>query len=145
MVASIVQHSLQVDHWVAGQHAVDAGLLDALFHRGEEILGHGAAEHFFREYGLFAFGVGLESDPHIAELAGAAGLLLVAALFGDHLTDLLPVGHPGFLQLSLHAEAVFKLGHQHISLDIAGSGEHHLVSLTVVDHGEGGILLVKTG
>ena len=34
-------------------------------------------------------------DMYIAELAAAAGLLLMTALLADLLADLLPVGHPG--------------------------------------------------
>ena len=119
--------------------------MHALFHSGEEVLGDGAAEDLLGEHGLFALRVGLKADPHVAELAGTAGLLLVAALLGDGLADLLAVGHPGLLQLHVHAEAGLELGHQHIGLDVAGGGEHHLVGLCVVDHGEGGILLVEAG
>ena len=142
MIASIVQHGLQVDHRIAGQRPVDACLPEALLHGGEEVLGYGAAEDLLGKLHLLRVGVGLEADPHVAELAGAAGLLLVAALLGDGLADLLPVGYPGRLQLRLHIEAALQLGHQHIHLDIAGGVNDHLVGLGVVLHPEGGVLLV---
>ena len=67
----------------------------------------------------------------------------MTALLGDGLANLLTVGHAGSLQLGLHVEAALQLGYQHIHLDVAGGVEHHLVGLGVVDHGEGGILLVE--
>ena len=79
----------------------------------------------------------------VAELAAAAGLLLIAALLADGGADLLAVGDPGSGQLSVHAEAGLQLGAQHVDLDIAGAGDDGLVSLGVVDHVEGRILLVE--
>ena len=145
MVGAIVQHGLQVHHRVAGQGTVGAGLPQALFHSGEEVLGHGAAEDLLGEDHVVLLGLGLEADPHVAELAGAAGLLLVAALLGDGLADLLPVGHPDGLQLRLHVEAALELADQHVHLHVAGAVEHHLVGLGVVGDGEGGVLLVHAG
>ena len=142
MVGSVVQGGLQVDHGVARQHAVDAGFPQALFHGGEEVLGHRAAHDLLAELQGLAL-AGLEADPHVAELAGAAGLLLVAALLGHRLADLLPVGHPGLGQLHLHVEAALELVHQHVHLDVAGGGDHHLVGLGVVHHVKGGVLLVE--
>ena len=143
MIASVVQHGLQVHHGVARQGTVDAGLPQTLLHCGEEVLGHGAAEDLLGKDHLLLLRVGLEADPHVAELAGAAGLLLVAALLLHGLADLLTIGYTGGLQLGLHVEAALQLGHQHIHLDIAGGIEDHLVGLGVVHHGEGGVLLVQ--
>ena len=142
MVRPVVQGGLQVDHGVARQHAVDAGFPQALLDGGEEVLGHRAAHDLLAELQGFAL-AGLEADPHVAELAGAAGLLLVTALLGHRLTDLLPVGHPGLGQLHVHVEAALELVHQHVHLDIAGGGYHHLVGLGVIEHAEGGVLLVE--
>ena len=145
VIGAVIQHGLQVHHGIAGQRAVDAGLAQALFHGGEEVLGHGTAEHFLGEDHVILLGLRLKADPHVTELAAAAGLLLVAALLLDGLADLLTVRHADGLQLGLHVEAALQLADEHIHLHIAGAGEDHLVGLAVVDHGEGGVFLVQAG
>ena len=65
---------------------------------------------------------------------------------GLHLfLDGLPIGDPGGTELRLHPEAALQAGDQHIQLHIAGAGEDHLAGLRIVDHGEGGVLLVHPG
>ena len=145
VIGAVIQHGLQVHHGITGQRTVDAGLTQALFHGGEEVLGHGAAEHFLGKDHFLRLGVGLKADPHVTELAAAAGLLLVTALLLDHLADLLTVRHTDGSQLRLHVEAALELADKHIHLHVAGTGEHHLVGLGVIGHGEGGIFLVQTG
>ena len=67
----------------------------------------------------------------------------MAALLADLLADLLAVGHPGSIQLGLNAEAALQLAHQHVNLDVARAGDNDLMGLGVVDHVEGGVLLVE--
>ena len=97
VVAAIQQGSLQADHRITGQHALFGGKADTLFHCREEILGHAAAEHLFLKHDLLAV-TGLEVDDDIAELAVAAGLLLMAALLLAGLADGLTVGNAGSFQ-----------------------------------------------
>ena len=80
---------------------------------------------------------------HVTELAAAAGLLLIAALLADGGADLLTVGHSGRISSASTPKRLLSLAHQHVDLDIAGAGDHRLVGLGVVDHVEGGILLVE--
>ena len=102
VIGAVEQGGLQVDHRVAGQHAVLHGLPQALLNGGEEVLGHRAAEDLLAELQLLAL-ARLEADLDVAELAVAAGLLLVAALDLHFLADLLTVGHPGLGQGGVHA------------------------------------------
>ena len=69
----------------------------------------------------------------------------MAALLGHALANLLAIGHTGLAELHFHAEAALELAHQHVHLDVAGGGHHHLVGLGVVHHPEGGIFLVEAG
>ena len=69
----------------------------------------------------------------------------MAALLLHGLADLLAVSHADGAQRHFHVEPALQLAHQHIHLHITGAGEYHLVGLGVVDHGEGGILLIETG
>ncbi len=143
MIGAVVQNRLQIYHGIARQRTVNTGLPQTLFHGREEVLGYGAAENLLRKDHLFRLGIRLEANPHIAELAAAAGLLLVAALLLDGFADLFPIGNPGGLQLRLHIEPAFKLTHQDVNLHIAGAGQHHLMGLGVIGNGKGGILLVQ--
>ena len=105
MIGAVIQGGLQPHQGIAGQHALVGGLPQALFHGGEEVLGDAAAEDLFGEDHVLGLILGLKADPHVAELAGAAGLLLVAAM-GLHLfLDGLPIGDPGGTELRLHPEA----------------------------------------
>ena len=63
----------------------------------------------------------------------------------DLALDLLAVGHAGGLELGLHAEAALQLGAEHVHLDIALTGDDHLVGLGVVHQREGDVFLVQTG
>ena len=130
MVAAVQQSGFQAHHRIAGQHAVGSGLAQALFHCGEEVLGHAAAEYLLLEYQLFAV-AGLELDPHIAELAVAAGLFLVTALGLELLADGFAVGDPGRGQLHLDAEFGLQAGADHIQMLLAQAGDHLLHRLGV--------------
>ena len=68
----------------------------------------------------------------------------MTALLLHGLADLLTVRHPHGLEFRLHVEARLELADQHIHLHIAGTGEYHLVGLTIVGHAEGGIFFVET-
>jgi len=80
---------------------------------------------------------------YVAELAAAAGLLLIAALLAHGGADLLAVGHARRAQLGVDAEAALEFGAQDIDLDIARAGDDGLVRLGVVDDAERRILLVE--
>ena len=113
-----------------------------LLHGGEVVLGHRAAHDLLAELELLGV-ARLKAHPHVAELAVAAGLLLVAALHLHLLADLLAVGHPGLGELGVHAEAALQPGENHVHLHVAGAGDHHLAGFGVVDPVEGQILLVQ--
>ena len=144
MVGAIVQGSLQADHGITGQRALLNGFLNALLNGGVEVLGDGAAEDFLGEDHVVLLLLRLEANPDVAELAAAAGLLLVTAVSLYLLLDLLPVGDLRRIQHGVHAEAALQLGDQHVQLLIAGAGDDLLLGLGVVGQGEGGIFLVQT-
>ena len=78
MVLAVVELHLEVDHRVAREEALQARLLDALLDRRDEVLGDRAAEDVVDELEVRAARERLHADPAVAELAVAAGLLLVA-------------------------------------------------------------------
>ena len=69
----------------------------------------------------------------------------MAALDLHLLADLLAIGHPGLGEVGVHAEAALQPGENHVHLHVAGTGDHHLAGLGVVDPVKGQILLVQTG
>src|SRR5450759_2133384 len=93
MERSVVQGRLEVAEWVAGQYAFGRRLANALLDAGEEVLGHGAADHVLGKLHA-ATRVGLDRDPDVAEHTVAAGLLLVAAVGLGLAADGLLVGDP---------------------------------------------------
>ena len=143
VVRTVGEGGLQEHHGVAGQHAGEAALAQALFNGREIVLRHGAAEHGLLKDHILLLALGLEGDDHVAELTAAAGLLLIAAPLLHLGADLLTVSNTGSRQLRLHAEAALELGAQDIDLDIAGAGNDGLVGLGVVGDMEGGILLIE--
>ena len=145
MVGAVVQHGLQADERVAGEHALLHGVAQALFDGREEVFRHAAAKDFFFKDHVIGLVLRLKADPDVAELAAAAGLLLVAAVGLDLALDLLTVSDAGGLELGLDAEAALELGAQDVDLNVAGAGDDHLVGLGVVDEREGDVLLVQAG
>ena len=77
MVGAIVDSDLHVHDRVAGEHALDHRLLNALVDRGG-VLARDAAPHDLVEELVAAAGVRLEAQPGVAELARAAGTLYAA-------------------------------------------------------------------
>ena len=59
-------------HGIARQHAVGAGLPEALFNGREEVLRYAAAEDLLGEDHVFLLILGLKDNMDIAELAAAA-------------------------------------------------------------------------
>src|ERR1035437_924934 len=96
MERSVVQGGLEVAEWVASQYAFGRRLANALLDAGEEVLGHGAADHVLGELHA-ATRVRLDRNPDVAEHAVAARLLLVAAVRLGLAADRLLVGDPGRL------------------------------------------------
>ena len=141
MIGAIIQDCLQVHDRITCQDAVQASLTQTLFHSGEVVAGHAAAENFLCEYHFFFF-TRFKTHPNVAILAAAAGLLLELTLLFHRLADLFTIRHASGIQDCFHAEAALELGDQDVQLDVAG--DDHLMGLCVVGDGEGGIFFVQT-
>ena len=144
VVAAVQQGGFQADHGITGQHALLRGKADALFNSREEVLRHAAAEHLLFEDDLFAV-AGLEVDDDIAELAVAAGLLLMTALLLAGLADGLAVGDTRSLEADLHAELILQLGLDHVEVLLTQTADDLLMGLGVVEVAQGGVFLHQTG
>ena len=138
VVGAVVAGNLHVDHGVAGQDALGEGLLDALVHCGD-VLARNLAAHDLVEELIAAAGVGLEAQPAVAELAGAARLLLVAALGAGSLANGLTVGDAQGLEDGLDAGALGQAVHHDAYLGLAHGAHHGLVRLLVARDADGGV------
>ena len=78
MVLAVVDDDAHVLHRKAGDRAGDEHLLDALLHRRHELVRDHAALGLVDELEARAALARLDAQRHLAELPGAAGLLLVA-------------------------------------------------------------------
>jgi hypothetical protein len=87
----------------------------------------------------------LDLEHDVAELAVAAGLLLVAAALGDGLADGLQVADRGGMRFGVDAKAVLKPLHRHAQMHLALPPQHDVVGARIVHHGERGILLIEAG
>ena len=101
MIGTEVQRGLQEHNRVAGQNALADAVAQALFNGRDEVLRDAAADGLIGEDHLFGLGLRLEADIDVAELAVAAGLLLVTAVDLDLLLDGLAVCDLGGLENSL--------------------------------------------
>ena len=104
VVLAVVDDHAHVLQRIAGDRAAGEHLAHAFFHRGHELAGNGAALDLVDELEAAAARHRFDAQEHFAELAGAAGLLLVAVVaFG--------LGADGFAigdarRVGLHLDAV---------------------------------------
>lgn len=86
MVAAVIELCMQTHHRIASQNTLADVFTQALFHGRNEVARHHAADHSILKLEVNA-GVadGRKLDPYVAELAMAAGLLLMTSLDLDGL------------------------------------------------------------
>ena len=144
MIAAVQQGGFQANHGVPGQNAMLGCLTHTLFHSGEEVLRHAAAEHVFGKLNVLTRN-GLELDPHIAKLAVAAGLLLVAALGLAALADGFAVGHARNFKRDLNAKLVLQLGNGNFQVLGAQAADDLLLGFGVNGKGNGRIFFDQAG
>ena len=136
VVAAVVDGGLEVDDRVAGEIAAGGGLDDALFDGGDEVAGDGAAEDFVAELEAAAAGQWLHANLAVAELAVAAGLLLVASRRLDLGADGLAVRHLGRFERDLGVVALFEAADDGLDVRLAGAGDEELVGLRVAEEAD---------
>ena len=95
VVLAVVDRDAQVLHRVAGDEARLQHAAHALLDRRDELVRDRAALHLVDELEALAARQRLDLEEHLAELAGAAGLLLVPAVAFGARRDGLAVGDRG--------------------------------------------------
>ena len=115
----------------ARQVALFGGFDDAFFDGRDEVPGDGSAEDFVVELELSAARQRLHANPAIAELAVAAGLLLVAALHVGLAADGFAIRNLGRVQLDIHAVALLQAADDHFDVLLPAAGQQELLGLRV--------------
>ena len=116
-------------------------LLDALVDGGPEALRDDAADDLVDELVALVPVERLEHDLAVAELAAAAGLLLVAALRARLLADRLEVRDARLVQLDVDAEAPLEPLDRDLDVHLREAGEQLLAGLLVAAEVERRVLL----
>ena len=81
----------------------------------------------------------LKADPHVTELTGTAGLLLVTTLHGAGLADGFTIGHLRDLEVDLYAELALQFGKHDVQMLFAQTGKDHFAGLFVGGENNGRI------
>ena len=105
MIRAVGQRHLHVDDGKAERPARQS-VDHALFHRADIVPRHRAADHLFLELEAAAARHRLDLQHHVAELAVAAGLLLVTAALGDRFADGFLIADRRRLRFDVDAEAI---------------------------------------
>ena len=140
---AVVHGRLEVDDRVAGQVAAQPRVLDALLDGGNELPRNRAAEDVVLEHEVCAARQRLHPDLAVAELAVAAGLLLVAAVRLDRRGDRLAIRDPGRLEVHLDAEAPFQLRDGDLDVQLSLPGEQQLLRLRIAHVADGRVLFLE--
>ena len=140
MIRAVEDGDLEVDDRVAGEIAADGRLDDALFDRRDEVARNGSAEDFILEHEASAARHGLHADFAVAELAVAAGLLLVAALRFSLAANGFAVGNLGRFERDFSVVALFEAADDGFNVRLAGAGDEEFVGLRVAEEADEQIL-----
>ena len=110
---------------------------------GDELPRDRAAEDLVDELELAAARQRLHADLAVAELAVAAGLLLVAAVSVDARRDGLAIGDARRLQVHFDAEPPLQLRDGDLDVELPLAGQEQLVGLRIAGVADGAVLLLE--
>src|ERR687885_2152774 len=123
MEGAVVEAHLHVDDGVAGDASAGHGLDDPLLYGRDELAWDGAADDGVLELEARAAGQRGDLYPRVAELAAAAGLLLVATLRLGGTRDRLHEGHLGRPRLDLDPVAVLDALQRELDVHLGQAGQ----------------------
>src|SRR6202030_3823846 len=99
------------------------GIANSLFHRGNPVFRNRPAKNIVHKFDTLAAFRGLHLDAADAELTVAAGLLFVFAFGVGAPADRFAVSDFRRLQREVHVVTLVQLGHHHLYVLLAGTGE----------------------
>src|SRR6185503_446651 len=116
----------------AGDRPLGQRRAHALLDARDELVRDRAAAHLVDELEAGAARQRLDAQEDLAELAGAAGLLLVAVVALGAAGDRLAVRDLRLLGVDLDAEAALELLHRDLEVQLAEPGDQRLVRARIV-------------
>ena len=128
MRLAVINGDLDVLDFVAGDHAALQPLADTLLDRGHEDAGNHPALHRIDELEALAPALRLDAQMHLAELPGAARLLLVAIHRLGMAGDGFAVGNARRLGVDLQLVLAGHLGQFGLEVDFAETADDRLVA-----------------
>ena len=132
MVLAVVHDDAHVLQRVARDRAFAQHLAHSFFYRGNELVGNRAAHDLVDELEARAARERLDLEVHLAELARAAGLLLVAAMAFGRARDGLAIRNARRVRLDVHAVPLGHALEHHAQVQLAHAVEHGLVHARVM-------------
>ena len=132
MVRTVVKNRLETDDRIAGKGSLLNGFLKTLFNGGEVVLRNGTADNLGFKDQLVTV-MRFKTYPDVTVLTGAAGLLLMSALYLTALSDGFSVCYLRNLETDLNAEFCFQFCDNDIKMLFAETRKNHFSCLFVVD------------
>ena len=143
VIAAVDQADRDIDH-VEAERAFGHRISDALFDRRNPLLGDRPAVDFLFEQEAFAASQRPHLDDHVAELAVAARLLLVAPLLGDRFADRFAVADGRRVRLDLDSVAAAQARGDDLQMLVVDAAQAKLVVGLVMLEDQRRILLEQT-
>ena len=139
MIFSVEKRTLDIRHRIARQNALLHGFAQALFHRGNELSRHRAADDRVHKFELSVRRTRLETDIDHAELPRAARLFFMFAFGFRRPADRLFIRDLGFSQIDFATEFRFQFLAKDFELGLALPANDHFARFLILFHFEGEI------
>ena len=136
MVRAVVERDAHVLHRIPRDVPLLHGFAHALLDRGDEVARDHPADDLVDELEAFAARQRLDLEPAIAELAAAAGLLLVLALRARLALDRLAIRNLRRLELDVDAEFPLEPLDDELHVLLPGSRKDDLPGLGIAVHAQ---------
>ena len=147
MVFAVIDDSLEIDDFGAGERADQTGLADAFFNGGNVVLRDVAADDFVCEdeiIAAFLRRVGFEAEMNFGELAVATGLLLVAELRGARAIDGFTVGDSGRVERDFNLEIFLQTRNHQVHVLVTHAGDDGLLCFGIAIDDDGRVFVLQT-
>ncbi len=145
MEGAVVEGRLDADDGVARQPAFLVGLVDALLHGRDVVLGDRAADDSIGKFIFAALRQGLHLQEDVPVLPVPAGLFPVLVFRFRRGGDGLAVGDFGGSQLHVHPELALHLLRRHGQVGLPHAAHYHLAGAQLAVDGERGVFFGEAG
>ena len=143
VVAPIVQSSLNINHWVAGDHTALKRFLNTLLYSWAILLRHYTTLNFVDELKALTWLVGLKAYPDVTVLATTTRLLSVLTLHLSSTTNRLAEGNLRLTDVSLNVKLTLHAVDQNIQVELTHTTHNSLAGFLVGVNAEGWVFFCQ--